>query len=205
MWCIILTCFLTLIFSLCFTRRWRHKTFLRKNSRTIRTTVVLGSGGHTMEMLSLISNLGSEFSPRSYVIADSDFLSMSKVKQVEKGGEFSVCLIPRSRQVKQSYATSILSTLRSFGLCFPVLLHQRPQLLLCNGPGTCVPVCFCAFLLDLLCFRTCYIIYVESICRVKTLSLSAKILYHLRLADCLVVQWPELLEYYPKALYLGRL
>lgn len=47
------------------------------------------------------------------------------------------------------------------------------------------------------------IIYVESICRVKTLSLSAKILYYF--VDRLIVQWPYLYEKYHRTVYLGRI
>lgn len=46
------------------------------------------------------------------------------------------------------------------------------------------------------------IVYVESICRVETLSLSAKLLYPF--ADSLIVQWPELLTKYPRCKYIGR-
>lgn len=52
--------------------------------------------------------------------------------------------------------------------------------------------------------HACDIVYVESIARVKRLSLSAKILYHLRLADVLVVQWEALAKRYPRATYAGR-
>ena len=47
------------------------------------------------------------------------------------------------------------------------------------------------------------IVYVESICRVKTLSLSAKMLYYF--VDRLIVQWPDLYEKYQRAVYLGRI
>ena len=46
------------------------------------------------------------------------------------------------------------------------------------------------------------IIYVESICRVETLSMSGKILYHI--ADHMLVQWQSLLTKYPKCQYIGR-
>lgn len=46
--------------------------------------------------------------------------------------------------------------------------------------------------------------YIESIARVKTLSLSGKILYVFRLADDFVVQWPQLVQKYPRSIYIGR-
>lgn len=49
------------------------------------------------------------------------------------------------------------------------------------------------------------IVYVESIARVTSLSLSGKILYHTRVADLFMVQWPELQSQCPLSKYCGRL
>jgi beta-1,4-N-acetylglucosaminyltransferase len=46
-------------------------------------------------------------------------------------------------------------------------------------------------------------VYVESVARTKTLSLSGRILYHI--VDRFVVQWPGLVEEYPLAEFQGRL
>ena len=49
------------------------------------------------------------------------------------------------------------------------------------------------------------IVFVESIARVDSLSLTGRILYQLRLADALFVQWPKLQRDHPRTLYHGRL
>ena len=59
--------------------------------------------------------------------------------------------------------------------------------------------CACRLLL----WRPCRLVYVESIARVDTLSLSGKILY--KIADQFFVQWPQLQAKYPRALFVGRL
>ena len=46
------------------------------------------------------------------------------------------------------------------------------------------------------------IVYVESVCRVTTMSLSGKMLYHF--ADQIIVQWPELQKDYPLTRCFGR-
>ncbi len=51
----------------------------------------------------------------------------------------------------------------------------------------------------------CKVIYIESIARTKKLSLSGKILYKLRLADLILVQWKELAEKLPGTKFAGRL
>jgi beta-1,4-N-acetylglucosaminyltransferase len=48
------------------------------------------------------------------------------------------------------------------------------------------------------------IVYVESIARTASLSLSGRILYASRIADVVFVQWPGLVEKYPRARYSGR-
>ena len=60
------------------------------------------------------------------------------------------------------------------------------------------------FFLKLVGVKDVQIIYVESICRVEDLSLSARLLY--LFISRLFVQWPELAKKYsPKAEYYGLL
>ena len=73
-----------------------------------------------------------------------------------------------------------------------------------NGPGTRVPIALATRLLSLLKLFKTQIVFVESICRVKTLSLSAKILMRLRILDATIVQWPDLEDKYPQTKYIGK-
>jgi len=141
---------------------WRAPKFL----------VILGSGGHTAEMLPLVAALKSKFGKSEfvYVSADSDFSSPRKV-------EGSVLKIRRSREVGQSYLTSIFSTFLAFSESLRIVWQVRPNAILANGPGTCVPAVAAALLLEFLTFRKIAIFFVESFCRVKSLSLTGKILY----------------------------
>eukprot|EP01102_Stenamoeba_stenopodia_P020380 TRINITY_DN7902_c0_g1_i1.p1 TRINITY_DN7902_c0_g1~~TRINITY_DN7902_c0_g1_i1.p1 ORF type:complete len:378 (-),score=85.59 TRINITY_DN7902_c0_g1_i1:163-1296(-) len=203
----------------------------KKQKKKIKTLVVLGSGGHTGEMFRLIRSIDREiFSPIVYCHASSDEMSRKKavtfessknpnyvsnnsstkkkkVKEHELDGglpskpEEFVFAIPRSRKVHQSYFTSIFTTLYALLASLVLLLRCRPDFILCNGPGTCVPLLFLAFLLNALRIKRVKTMYVESIARVKSLSLSGKLLY--RLVDHFVVQWAYLSERYPKAQYLG--
>lgn len=49
------------------------------------------------------------------------------------------------------------------------------------------------------------IFYIESIARVRKLSLSGLLLYKLHLTDQFVVQWPQLQSKYPRSQYVGRI
>ena len=105
-------------------------------------------------------------------------------------------------QVGQSYVSSVVTTLKALVYCLlPVVTHQ-PQLLLVNGPGTCLPVALITWLLHVLRLSRCQIIFVESLCRVKSLSLTGKILQHFATES--LVLWPELAEKHPKTKYIGK-
>lgn len=174
---------------------------------------VAGSGGHTTEILRLLEHLSSAYSPRHYIIADTDEMSAQKIRSFElyradrdpstMFPKYYIHRIPRSREVQQSWPSTVLTTLYASWLSFPLTFRVKPDLVLCNGPGTCVPICVSALLLGILGIKKVIIVYVESICRVEHLSLSGKILFHL--SDYFIVQWPTLKEKYPKSVYLGRI
>ena len=168
-------------------------------------------------MLHLLASTNSKvLSNRVYVYANTDKLSLAKVKDFEGHrcfGKAKYFSIPRSREVKQSFITSILTTLYSFIFAFFLVLREKPDIIICNGPGTCLPICYCAFIFNvwgakfhfhickiyhlqcnynlsilihseltfhilrkILLRRSSKIIYVESIARVKSLSLTAKLI-----------------------------
>ena len=170
------------------------------------TLVVLGSGGHTAEMLHLLGGMQLQnYRPRVYVAAESDTMSVKKAEAFEsqRNVPADIRKLPRARKVRQSYWTSVFSTVLSISYSIPLVCRAWPDLVLCNGPGTCVPVCAVAYLLKFMGLSDVKLVYIESICRVQTLSLSGKLLYYF--ADHMVVQWPELQKKYPRTVYLGRI
>jgi len=173
----------------------------------VTALVVVGSGGHTAEMMRLLCKLDCSKYNRHYVLADNDSTSELKIHHLEKsfGSDtaYSIHKIPRSRNVGQSYLTAVLSTLYSTIYSFRVVYALTPDLVLCNGPGTCVPICVVAYALSVIFRRTTKIVFVESICRVRSLSLTGKILRCI--TNHIIVQWPELQDLYPGAKYIGRL
>lgn len=182
--------------------------------KTLKTLVVLGSGGHTTEMLDLIKNLKPDrYGPIVLVVANTDTTSLQRVQAYphplpiqNKGNLVSlentrdqqqVYRIPRSREVGQSYVSSILTTLRSFLFALWLVGFQvQPDLVLVNGPGTCLPIAVSAFFFRIVGWKTgTKIVFVESFCRVKSLSLTGKLLYPI--ADLFAVCWEQLHEKYP--------
>nr|XP_020464631.1 UDP-N-acetylglucosamine transferase subunit ALG14 homolog [Monopterus albus] len=180
------------------------------NKGQIAVLVVAGSGGHTTEVLRLMECLSAAYTPRHYVIADTDRMSEEKICTFENSkqcsdseSQFTIHRIPRSREVHQSWNSSVVSTLNALRYSLPLVFRLRPDMVLCNGPGTCIPLCVAGLLLGILGMKKVLLVYVESICRVQTLSLTGKILYPI--SDYFFVQWSSLRDRYPKSIFLGRI
>ena len=102
-------------------------------------------------MLALVRHLDKAwYAPRTYVVAETDRLGRQKAAGAEDGtdhaAETTVLAIPRSREVGQSYLTSVFTTLVALAAAVGVVWRARPDLVLVNGPGTCVPICAAAAL-----------------------------------------------------------
>lgn len=176
-----------------------------KRTNPATTLVVLGSGGHTTEMISLLSGLNPKlYTPLIHVIATTDSTSEHRVLQYQRDCANHtrmpdvVYRIPRSREVGQSYMTSIFTTLHAFLYSVRIIYEVKPDLILCNGPGTCLPVVVSAFLARILGLGgEGKVIFAESFCRVQNLSLTGKLLYPI--VDRFIVHWEELHMKYPKS------
>jgi beta-1,4-N-acetylglucosaminyltransferase len=174
----------------------------------VRTLIVLGSGGHTGELLLLLNFVDfSLFSPRLYVRAETDKSSESRVKALEatknSAAPAAYYVIPRSREVGQSYVSSCFSTIRALISSALLFARLQPEILLCNGPGTCLPLIFLAFFFRLFFFRSCRVVFIESFCRVETLSLCGLLAYPM--VDRFIVQWKTLKNKYKLVEFIGQL
>jgi beta-1,4-N-acetylglucosaminyltransferase len=146
----------------------------KQRSKPIKTLVVLGSGGHTTEMLHLLQHLNPEYyTPLVYIVATTDTTSVQRVQAfVGRGGSSGsrapdhIYKIPRSREVGQSYGSSIWTTMVSLVYALYLCLRIRPGLLLINGPGTCLPIALVTLLYRILGLCEGKIVFCESFCRV---------------------------------------
>lgn len=78
-----------------------------------------------------------------------------------------------------------------------ILLKVKPEVIVTTGANAIVPICYLGK------FWGCKIIYVESFARVKSISLSGKILK--RITNLFLVQHEELLDIYEDVTYEGSL
>lgn len=148
--------FLFSIVLLIFIIRWNRRN-TDQNDKKVSSLIVLGSGGHTAEMFSFLSTLERDhYTPRVYVMSASEngaYSSDNKASAFEANrADWSIHKIPRAREVGQSYFTSVFTTVYAFLHSIFLVWKIQPDVILCNGPGTCIPICFSGWLLRVLNF-----------------------------------------------------
>ncbi|MCJ1434919.1 UDP-N-acetylglucosamine transferase subunit [Xylographa pallens] len=126
----------------------------RRCGTPTRLLIVLGSGGHTAEMLSLLQDLPpTSYTHRSYVVSSGDDFSAAKAIAFEADlaakcttanapahahatatngtrrasyGSYDIAFVPRARRIHQPLLTTPMDALRCLWACFAVL--RRPSL-----------------------------------------------------------------------------
>ncbi|CEP62821.1 N-acetylglucosaminyldiphosphodolichol N-acetylglucosaminyltransferase anchoring subunit ALG14 LALA0_S06e04610g [Lachancea lanzarotensis] len=189
-----------------------------EKGRKLQIFVLLGSGGHTGEMLRLLENYQQTlFKPHQtkLTVGVSDEASLKRFKHAfqtqldAQGIEVQICRFGKAREVgasKLQSVKSIVLTLARAVWTVSWLKWQfvgQPHLVLLNGPGTCCIIAGWLKLLEIVTMTRSKIIYVESLARTSSLSLSGKLLYPL--VDEFVVQWSELCDRYDRARCFGIL
>ncbi|KAK0706871.1 oligosaccharide biosynthesis protein Alg14 like-domain-containing protein [Lasiosphaeria miniovina] len=178
---------------------------------------VLGSGGHTTEMLEIIrqQTRGQVNQHRRYVISSGDRSSQDRVQQLEaqiseafpdeRAGTRDAFLIRRAREVHQSALTAPLTCLVSAGHAINALTREPraraatrygyqfkyPHVVVTNGPATGFIVCVVARLLKIFYLvpqNRLKMIYIESWARIKTMSLTGRLFLLTGIADSVGVQ-----------------
>eukprot|EP00834_Sanchytrium_tribonematis_P002845 NODE_96_length_20709_cov_1.429161.p14 type:complete len:159 gc:universal NODE_96_length_20709_cov_1.429161:15575-16051(+) len=144
---------------------------------------ILGSGGHTSEMFSLIEDIDSKL---IFIASKDDQLSQFKAKQKYPNSKIYTIIRPRlpAQSLLLALPRIIVSLIHTIYVVARIFYNNRNiKITLGNGPGLSLLV----LLISKLCGAST--VYVESFARVKTLSLSGKIAKHV--VDHFIVQWKE--------------
>ncbi|KFA70310.1 hypothetical protein S40285_01754 [Stachybotrys chlorohalonatus IBT 40285] len=208
-------------------RRWTHlgPPGHRKVRRLAQDyyLFVLGSGGHTKEMLMMMDDGSCDFAGlhRRYLISSGDKMSENHLEDYEaelralcekKGtapGTYDKRTVTRARRVHQPLWSTPFSALLSVVDIFPILLSppkhltarrvRFPSQIFSNGPATGFFVALAVHVLKmfyLVPLDRMQFIYIESWARISTLSLTGKLLFYTGLADVLLVQHEEVAAAY---------
>lgn len=78
---------------------------------------------------------------------------------------------------------------------FVIFVRERPDVVITTGVLAMIPICLLAKLFGK------KLIYIESFAKVTSPTGTGKLLY--KYADQFYVQWPQMKEIYPNAIYLG--
>jgi beta-1,4-N-acetylglucosaminyltransferase len=141
---------------------------------------------------------------------------------------YNIAVVPRARKIHQPLFTTPISALYCLWASFTPLLRappllpnqpltspyevvaaDLPDMIITNGPATAVIIVLASLILRFFNIRSantrgkCKTVYAESFARVKTLSLSGKLL--LKVVDRFLVQWEELAGAGGRAEYWGVL
>lgn len=169
---------------------------------------VLGSGGHTGELLIMIQKLNfDKFCDCYFVSSHNDKSSEKKVKETIQLSNytkthFHFIKIYRARNVGQSFISSIPTTIYSLLQSVFVLIKNRPSMIVSNGPGVAFPLMMGGYILKFLMILVEFkILFIESYCRTKSISLCGKMIEPF--CDRFVVLWEGLKS--NKREYLGKI
>ena len=140
------------------------------------------SGGH-YEQLLMLKPLMEKY--KSFVITEETAYKVKiknqKMYYMKQVNRKEVAVVPRM----------LVNTIRSL----KIYLKEKPDVMITTGVLAIIP-----FALIMKLFKK-KLIYIESFAKVTSKTLSGKLLYNY--ADQFYVQWEEMLELYPNAIYKG--
>ena len=147
---------------------------------------ISSTGGHLNELLQLKSIMNKY---DSYLITEK---TKSTISLKEEYKDKISYLIYGTKHNMLTYPFKLLAN------CFISLYYfikLRPKYIVTTGAHTAGPMC---------CLGKIFgskIIYIETFANIKTKTITGRLIYHF--ADLFIVQWPSMLELYPKATYGG--
>lgn len=110
----------------------------------------------------------------------------------------------RTNEVLQSKISSIGTTLRAFAhtvwLIYSDLLGTSH--FVSNGPGICIPYFYIFWFLNKLTVTKVKLVYIESWCRVRSVSLTGKLAKYV--VSEYIVHWPEQTKLVANSKYIGQ-
>lgn len=153
--------------------------------------IICSSGGHLTEALSIIDAF--EGHNLFLIVHDLPTLKGIQINEVKRIYQLRVIL------GYTSFIAVFLTALANVFQVIRIFWIEKPSILFSTGAEIAIP----AFYVGKIFYRT-RLIYLETLTRVKVLSLTGKVLYPI--VNLFLVQWPELLKKAgPKAVYGGRL
>jgi UDP-N-acetylglucosamine:LPS N-acetylglucosamine transferase len=151
-------------------------------NKEIKICFAASSGGHYEQLLMLKPLMKKH---------DSFVITEETLYRTEITGEKMYFLKQVNRKEKTFIPRMMVNVFRSLKIYF----EEKPDVIICTGVLAMIPICLISKAFGK------KLIYIESFAKVTSPTLSGKLLY--RFADQFYVQWEQMLDVYPKAIYLG--
>lgn len=155
---------------------------MEKEKRKIKICFAASSGGHFEQLLMLRPLMESH---------DSFVVTEKTAYAADVKGIRTYYLRQVNREEWNCVLKLLENTIRSLKLFFA----EKPDMIICTGVLAMIPMCLICKLFGR------KLIFIESFAKVTSPTLSGKLMY--RFADQFYVQWPQMLEIYPDAIYVG--
>ncbi len=152
------------------------------SNKKIKVCFISSSGGH-LEQIKQLKDVAEKYE-HYYVLPKNS----STIKFKEK--KYLVGDFYRKRRLEFPFRFALTAIQQLI-----IFLKERPDVVITTGAGVVYPTCIFVHLMRK------KLIYIESFARMKTLNVTGEKLYPY--ADLFVVQWKELLNIAPKAVYGG--
>ncbi len=166
------------------------ETIKEANTKDIKKRIIFTSstGGHYSELMELKPIMDKH---NSFILTENHPM-MAEVKKNNKARSWYL-----KEGTKEHLFKFLLNIPYNIVYSFIIFRRVRPDIIVSTGAHTTVWICYIAKL-----FRK-KIIFIETFANITTKTLSGRMVYPI--ADLFLVQWPEMLELYPRAKYKGGL
>jgi len=153
-----------------------------KKNKNLKVCFAASSGGH-FEQLMMLKPLMDKYD--SVVVTEKTGYStaLDRIK--------TYYMLQVNREEKSCFPKLILNSFKALKL----YIVEKPDAIICTGVLAMIPLCLICKLFGK------KLIYIESFAKVTSPTQSGKLLY--KYADQFYVQWPQMKEFYPNAIYLG--
>lgn len=149
---------------------------------TLKICYAASSGGHFEQLMMLYplmrKNEGFIITEKTNYKVNSKDIRTYEVAQINRREKFF-----------------IINFIKLFIHSFFIYFKEKPDIVLSTGALSTIPILLIAKL-----FRK-KIIFIESFSKINTPTVTGKLMY--KIADLFIVQWEEMKEHYPNAMYGG--
>lgn len=150
--------------------------------KNVKICFAASSGGH-YEQLLMLKPLMEKYN--SFIITEQTSY------HTEVKGQKMYYMKQVNRKEKSFLWRMFINVFRSI----KIFLKEKPDVVICTGVLAMIPICLICKMFGK------RLVYIESFAKITSPTETGKLLY--KFADQFYVQWEQMLEFYPKAIYLG--